>query len=158
MRAGDLLLVAGGSDWQSRVIMVGTGSHWTHIAGQVETANGPMLAEATHTGIALAPLDKYQHADTRWIDTHLTDAQRAAACMFALSCVGQRYGFGQIAAITACWLSGKRWFFGREGSEDCASYWGRCLEHAGVILATSPGLMRPADFAILFDVTPRLER
>jgi hypothetical protein len=156
-RPADLLLVAGGSDWESRVIRFGTRSHWSHICGCVDTPGGPMLAEATQRGIALAPLDKYAHADTHAIDTRLTDDQRAAACAFVLSCVGQTYGFGQIAAITACWLTGKRWFIGREFTEDCASLWARALEHGGVLLPRSPELMRPRDFADLFNVTPRLE-
>jgi hypothetical protein len=69
-RPGDLLLVAGGSDWESRVIRVGTHSHWTHVAIFMDA--GRLLAEATHQGIAFADVAKYDK-QVRWIDTGLTD-------------------------------------------------------------------------------------
>jgi hypothetical protein len=155
MKPGDLILVAGGSDWQSRIIRFGTKSHWTHVA-IVMDQGGRLLAEATQKGIAFAHAQKYDEKETHWIDTGLTDEQRLTACRFASSCIGQRYGTAQIAAITLCWLSGKRLYFGMEGAEDCASYAGRTLEHGGVLLGKAPELFRPRDFADLFDVTPRL--
>lgn len=155
MRAGDILLVAGGSDWQSRIIRAGTRSHWTHIA-VVMNEGGTLLAEATRKGIAFADAAKYQNHETHWIEAPMTDAQRLAACRFASSCVGQRYGKTQIAAITLCWLTGKRFYFGMENTEDCASYAARIWEHGAVILPKAPELFRPVDFSVLFNVTPRL--
>lgn len=153
---GDLLLVKGGTDLQSRIIMLGTHSVWSHVAVVMSTDG--LLAEATHTGIAFAGAGKYANHETRAIDTGLTGEQRMAACRFASSCVGQRYGKLQIAAIVLAWISGKRWYFGMEGAEDCASYAARVIEHGGALIGKAPELFRPADFAILFDVTPRLGR
>jgi len=157
LKAGDLLLVSSNEDWEARVIHWGTNSHWNHVAIVMDTT-GQLLAEATRHGIAFAHAEKYRDAQTRWIDTRLTDDQRLDACRFASSCVGQRYATLQIAAITLCWLSGKRFYFGRENEEDCASYAARTLEHGGLVLGKAPELFRPRDFADLFDVTPRLEK
>jgi hypothetical protein len=156
MKAADLLLVKGGTSIEDRIIMAGTRSAWSHIA-VIMDMTGQLLAEATHAGIAFAHAEKYARHETHWIDTGLTDEQRVAACRFASSCIGQTYGTAQIIAITACWLTGKRWYWGREGTEDCASFAARCIEHGGALLPCAPELMRPRDFADLFDVTPRLE-
>jgi hypothetical protein len=64
----------------------------------------------------------------------------------------------QIAAIALAWLSGQRLYLGMENTETCASFAARCIEHGGVLLPCAPELMRPRDFADLFNVTPRLER
>lgn len=130
MAAGDLLLVAGGNDWQSRAIRFGTKSHWTHIAVKMDGSR--LLVEATTRGIAFADAAKYDGHETHTIDTGLTDVQRVAACRFASACVGQMYGFGQIAAITLAWLTRGRVFFGVDHTETCSSLAARCLEHAGV--------------------------
>jgi hypothetical protein len=155
MRPADLILVRGGTSVEDRIIMLGTRSVWSHVAIAM-SSGGRLLAEATHTGIAFADMAKYDHKEIRVIDTGLTDAQRLAACRFASSCIGQRYGTAQIAAITLCWLSGKRLYFGMESTEDCASYAARTIEHGGALLGKAPELFRPRDFADLFDVTPRL--
>jgi hypothetical protein len=154
-RPGDLLLVAGGNDWESRVIRAGTHSHWTHVAIFMDA--GQLLAEATHSGIAFAHAEKYGRHETHWIDVGLTDDQRAQACRFASSCIGQRYGKMQIAAITLAWLSGQRLYLGMENTETCSSFAARCIEHGGAIIGKAPELFRPRDFADLFNVTPRLE-
>ncbi len=156
MQAGDLLLLRGGTSLSDRIIKIGTRSVWSHVAISMDGKN--LLVEATHTGIAFADARKYENREVRWIDTGLTEPQRIIACRFASSCVGQTYGTAQIAAIVASWLSGKRWYIGRENTEDCASFAARCIEHGGVILGKSPELYRPRDFADLFNVTPRLER
>lgn len=156
-RSGDLILVAGGSDWQSRVIMAGTQSHWSHVAIFMDTA-GRLLVEATRKGIAFVDAAKYDGHETHAIDTRLTEEQRIAASRFASSCVGQRYSRLEIAAIMFAWASGKRWYVGTEGAEDCASLCARAMEHAGMVLPKAPALFRPRDFADLFDVTPRLGR
>lgn len=156
-KAGDLLLVSSNEDWEAKVIHVGTQSHWNHVAIFM-SEGGALLAEATRTGIAFADAAKYANVTTRWIDTGLTDAQRVAACRFASSCIGQRYSTPQIAAIVLAWATGKRWYLGREGAEDCASFCARSLEHGGLLLGKSPALYRPRDFSDLFNVTPRLGR
>jgi hypothetical protein len=155
MTAGDLLLVRGGKSIEDRIIMLGTHSVYSHVA-IIMDASGLLLAEATRTGIAFAHIDKYARAETHVIDVGMTDAERVDACRFASSCIGQHYGTAQIVAITACWLSGKRWYFGMENTEDCASYCARALEHGGALLGKAPELYRPRDFADLFNVVPRL--
>jgi hypothetical protein len=120
-------------------------------------ATGQLLAEATHSGIAFAHAQKYDHHETHWIDVGLTDEQRVAACRFASSCIGQRYGKMQIGAIVLTWLSGQRLYLGMENTETCASFAARCIEHGGAIIGKAPELFRPRDFADLFNVTPRLE-
>jgi hypothetical protein len=112
--------------------------------------------EATTRGIAFADAAKYDGHETHTIDTGLTEVQRAAACRFASACVGQMYGFGQIAAITLAWLTHGRVFFGVDHTETCSSLVSRCLEHSGVILPKDAELMSPADLSAFYAVVPRL--
>lgn len=155
MKAGDLLLVRGGTSIEDRIIMAGTRSVYSHVAIGMD-GTGKLLAEATHTGIAFADAAKYDGHETRWIDTGLTDDQRIAACRFASSCIGQRYGVGQIAAITVAWLTHGRAFFGVDHTETCSSLCARAMEHAGVDLPKSPELFSPGDLSAFYAVVPRL--
>jgi hypothetical protein len=118
--------------------------------------SGKLLVEATTRGIAFADAAKYDGHETHTIDTGLTDVQRIAACRFASACVGQTYGFGQIAAITLAWLTRGRAFFGVDHTETCSSLAARCLEHAGVDLPKSPELFSPGDLSAFYAVVPRL--
>jgi hypothetical protein len=156
MKPADLLLVAGGTDWESRVIKFGTRSAWSHVAVIMDTT-GQLLAEATHSGIAFAHAQKYDHHETHWIDTGLTDEQRVAACRFASSCVGQRYSRLEILAITLAWATHGNIFIGSDKRETCSSFAARCLEHGGLDLPKAPALMSPGDLSAMFNVIPRSE-
>jgi uncharacterized protein YycO len=155
MAAGDLLLVRGGKSIEDRIIMFGTHSVWSHVA-IVMDASGQLLAEATHTGIAFAHIDKYANAETHLIDVGMTDAQRVDACRWTASCIGQRYSRLEIAAIALAWLTHGNIFIGSDKRETCSSYASRHLEHGGTDVPKAPPLMSPGDLSAFYAVMPRL--
>jgi uncharacterized protein YycO len=156
VKSGDLLLVKGGTSVEDRIIMFGTRSAWSHVAVIMNAAG--LFAEATHSGIAFAHAEKYARHETHWIDVGLTDEQRAAACRFASSCIGQRYSRLEILAITLAWATHGNIFIGSDKRETCSSFAARVLEHGGLDMPKAPALMSPGDLSAMFDVTPRLER
>jgi hypothetical protein len=152
---GDVLLVAGGMDWQSRAIRIGTHSHWTHCALKM---GGTFLAESTQKGIALVEESKYAGKDTHWIDTGLTQDQRLAACRYASSMTGKRYGKLQIASLVLRWLTHAHLFFAMDDTETCSSYCAKAMEHGEMILPVPAEIFEPADFSRLYHVTPQMVR
>jgi uncharacterized protein YycO len=155
VREGDLLLVRGGDNLQDRIIRFGTHSVWTHVAVFV---GEKLIVEALSSGISIGRSDRYDPNRSLAIDTNLSDEHRRSIGEFALSRVGERYGSGQIAAITLAWLTHGKLFFGVDNTETCSSLVARCLEHAGLILPKSPELYSPADIAAQFNVLPKGER
>jgi uncharacterized protein YycO len=155
VKEGDLLMVRGGNGLQDRIIRFGTHSVWTHVAVFV---GEKLIVEALSDGVSIGRSDRYDPKKSLIINTNLSDDHRKAIRDFALSRVGERYGSGQIAAITLAWLTHGKIFFGVDNTETCSSLVARCLEHAGLILAKSPELYSPADVAAQFNVFPKGER
>lgn len=157
MKAGDLVLVRGGTGIADRIIMFGTHSVWSHVF-IVMSDTGKLIAEATQSGIAFADISKYANADTHPIDVGMTDAERLDACRWSASCIGQQYSGLEIGAIALAWATHGHIFFGSDKRETCSSYASRHLEHGGKILARAAPLMSPGNISTMFSVYPRIER
>ena len=121
---GDFLLVRNDGSWRSKngfvsaMIRVGeylrlrrarvpkatakAMSRWNH---GVCVGRGA-LVEAVGAGVVRSPLGRYTQADFLYVQTDLTDAQRADAAGFIDQMVGVRYGYWTIAAIGVRALTG----------------------------------------------------
>lgn len=122
-------------------------AHWSHCAIVVDAEGG--LVEAEARGVQRAPFSKY-----RAIEYHLvrlggevSEEQRAAAAAFAAGCVGEPFGFGELAAISLSLLTGLRFDFGHEAHDICSGLVARALERAGARFDRPADQMLPADLA-----------
>jgi cell wall-associated NlpC family hydrolase len=150
MAHGDIILVHEGS-WDSRLIQWATHSHWNHCA----LIGDGQLIEALSSGVQASPLTKYDGIDTATIDTKLDDDGRVEAVAFAVSCIGQGYGWLTIGSAAVALLTNGKLTVGLNGTEICSGLCARALEHAGVILPQAAAQMSPGDLATYFEVTPR---
>ncbi len=156
-RPGDILLVHS-NEIQARLIQISTRSWWNHVAIAVSAVS---LVEAVGSGVTQRPITRYDAlpADcTRWIDTGLSDAGRTAAATYALSRVGERYDRIEIVSLALGILTGWRFYFGVSGEQICSGLAGEAVVRGGLAFGGDAARMKPVDFSVLFDVTPRLEK
>lgn len=165
-KPADVLLVHS-TDFQSRLIQIGTRSFWGHCALAVSAVT---MVEATGSGVVASPITKYDGrppGHTRWIDTGLPDAGRDAAAKYALARVGRKYNKAEIASIALGILAGWKFTFGISGEDICSGLAGEALERAGVTfdferdgaaISKDGAELTPADISAFYAVVPRLAR
>lgn len=89
---GDVLLARGVSPWE-RLIEYATSSPYSHAA--MLTPTGDLLVEAKDfAGVRTVPVDTYPNAD--WFRVKCSPQKRLRAAGWALSRVGQSYGWNEV--------------------------------------------------------------
>ena len=137
---GDLLLVRGKSPWE-RVVEFATSSPYGHCAMLV--APGKLVEAKDWRGIQIVPVDTYTGDWFRVIDCD--PLERRKAVRWAVSRVGQRYGWGEAAHDWNRPLVGvppSR----RLAPVDCSGLIDWAYRQAGVLLTRRP-YPTPADLA-----------
>lgn len=163
-KPGDFILTHG-SSWVNRAIRFGQGirfrgknrtyAFWNHVA--VVVGEDRQIVEAHGRGVRRASLDEYRHVRYAVVDVGASTEDRAEAVRFAEHCVGDPYGFFQIASLLGWLVTGGKLTIGMDGTEICSQLAARCAERAGAIFDRDPATVMPADFARHYDVrAPRV--
>jgi|ERR1035441_2617232 uncharacterized protein YycO len=143
-KEGDILLIKT-NHFVSRLIRFGQRGYgreaasWNHCGVCIGNFE---IVEALTGGVVRSPIDKYPTADVRVLkaisfpdDGKFTTAgdmsMRANSIAFALSCIGEKYGYATIAAIALKVLCRGKWNFGVQGTSICSGLAARCLERLG---------------------------
>jgi hypothetical protein len=147
-KPGDLLLVRT-NHFVSKLIRFGQRSYgkdaaqWNHVAIYVGRGE---IVEALTSGVVRGYASKYPASDVRvlkvvpyprWViartpcDDHADEAMRQNAVAFAISCVGEKYGFLTIFAIAIKVLTKGKIDFGIQGTSICSGLAARSLEREG---------------------------
>ncbi|HXW23826.1 MAG TPA: hypothetical protein VEK73_03690 [Xanthobacteraceae bacterium] len=160
-RPGDILLIRG-VGWLGRSIrgyerICARGkdrafAHWSHAALVVSPRG--LLVEVLHTGIVLAPIEKYRDQDYHYVRLDLSDAARADAARYAVSCLRRKYGRWSFVLLAVAKLMGDRPRVPDRGQQGCVALIVRALERAGVPFDRRAADMSVADLAKRFGVLP----
>jgi hypothetical protein len=159
VKPGDFILTHG-SSWVNRGIRFGqrirfrgrdrSYAFWNHVA-VVETSGGGII-EARGRGVRRALLDDYRHCPYAVLDVGASEADREEMLAFLRHCVGDPYGFVQIATLITWLATGGKLTVGMDGTEICSQLAARVAERAGAIFDRDPATVMPADFARHYDV------
>jgi cell wall-associated NlpC family hydrolase len=118
-------------------------SRWSHVAVVVKTIPEPMLVEALTKGVELNPLSQYRNIQYGIFRAKLAPTDQAQAVAFALSCVGQQYGWGTIFLIGVRMLSPHK----LNGTEICSGLGAQTLVRGWANFATNPAYLSPSVLA-----------
>lgn len=156
---GDILLVRT-DHLVSRLIRLGQRiggytreeSRWNHVAVCV---GGGQIVEALTHGVERTDVARYRpeqlcevYAIPHATSIAAADDMRQNAVRFALSCVGERYGFLTILAVAVKALTGGRLDFGLSGTHICSGLAARSLERLGYVFEPwDPEELTPAYLA-----------
>lgn len=131
-----------------------SGDNWSHAALCI---NETEIVEALTHGVERNPISVYRDIEYVVVQTNLGglnggyDAQQAVA--FALSCVGQKYGFAIILGIGLRFLTpGTGLWFGMNGTEICSGLVGQSLVRGWANFPVNPSALTPADLALYYKV------
>lgn len=151
LKPGDLLLVRT-NHFVSKLIRFGQrgygkdAAQWNHVA--IYIGNGEIV-EALTSGIVRGYASKYPSSDVRALVSKakvadakvvllgdntweiLENAMRANAAAFAISCVGEKYGFLTIVAVAFKVLTKGKIDFNIQGTNICSGLAARSLERLG---------------------------
>jgi uncharacterized protein YycO len=140
-KEGDILLIKT-NHFVSRLIRFGQRGYgkeaasWNHCGVCIGNFE---IVEALTGGVVRSPINKYSTSDVRVLSslksslrpTACDELLRANAVSFALSCIGEKYGYATIAAIALKVLCRGKWNFGVQGTSICSGLAARCLERLG---------------------------
>jgi cell wall-associated NlpC family hydrolase len=129
-------------------------THWSHAAMVVDMDGG--LVEAEVRGVQRAHISKYVNVEYHLVrlgDTATAD-DRAQAVAFALSRIGQPFGFGSMSGIALSLLTGSRVSFWHDSHDICSGLVARALERTWIIFERDPEDMLPSDLAEAYEVRP----
>lgn len=127
-----------------------TYAFWNHAS--FCTAPGE-LVEALGRGIVKSPLEKYAGSIFAVVRVPWTAQDRQEAVWFALSGIGERYGWLTLVGIGLHMLTGGKLVIGLDGSEICSARVARALERGTTIFEHhDPEQVTPADLARHFNV------
>jgi uncharacterized protein YycO len=114
---GDFILVHR-KGLAAAIIRFGEGGPYSHAA-YVETPD--TLIESLTRGTVRTPLSVYRDMEYAIVRTHLSAEDEAQATAFVVSCVGQVYGWPEIAGLALRYLTpGQGLWFGMDGTEICS--------------------------------------
>lgn len=131
-RLGDIILVET-DHFTSKLIRFGQRGYgpwakWNHCA--VYVGHGDIVEALTH-GVVKSKLSKYAAAETMLLPVEGNDEMRSNAAAFALSCVGQEYGFLTIFNIALKTLFKGRFNFSISGQDICSGVAAKSAERCG---------------------------
>lgn len=111
------------------------------------------VVEAEASGVRRSPLTKYRDREYHAVRLHGVDAgRRAAGVEFALACVGESFGYAELAAAGLSLLTGRHVVLERRAHMICSVLVGRSLEREGIDLGRDVRQLLPADLARAFDI------
>jgi uncharacterized protein YycO len=148
---GDIILVTD-NDLSAKIIKFGTRSHWCHVAMIVDKSG--TLVEAVNSGVQYSHISAYDHLETRLIDVGLSDIDRERAVAFAISHVGNRYDWIDIASIGMTQVFRSKISFTTEGHFICSGLIGEALERGGVSFPKEGNTLFPGDLAKFYNILP----
>jgi len=126
-------------------------AHWSHAAVLVEDGS---VIEAEIGGIIRSPLSRYRAGEYRPVrlDGQLDGSGRERVVAYAMSQVGQAFGFLDMLGALVYLLTGRPVRMVRHHHEICSSLVVRALQEGGLLEDLDPALTLPADLAKRFDV------
>jgi uncharacterized protein YycO len=141
LRYGDIIMVRT-NHFMSKLIRFGQrdygpeASRWNHCAVYIGNFE---IVEALTSGVVRSPLNKYPTTDTRVLNPLKSSLRpnacdellRANAVSFALSCIGEKYGFLTIFAIACKVLTKGKIDFNLQGTSICSGLSARACERYG---------------------------
>jgi hypothetical protein len=161
VRPGDIILIRG-TGWLGWLIRFGARiryrngdlryAYWSHAALVLST-NGN-LVEVHALGVGLCGLEKFRKLEFHHVRLDLSDADRAQAARYGMSCIGQRYGVSSFLLFCLSLALGDRFCVPDWGQQGCVALIVRALQKAGVTFDRAPSDMMPADLARRFGVLP----
>jgi uncharacterized protein YycO len=141
IKPGDILMVRT-NHFVSRLIRFGQrgygkpASEYNHCAVCIGNFE---IVEALTGGVVRSPISKYPTSDVRVLSplkgnlrsTNCDELMRANAVLFAISCIGEKYGFLTIFAIACKVLTKGKIDFNLQGKSICSGLAARSLERLG---------------------------
>jgi len=129
-------------------------AYWSHAAVIVDPEG--TIVEAETKGVQKNHLEKYR--DIEYHLVRLGDSaspeDRRQVVAYALSRLGEPFGFLTMASIGFSCITGARLTFGRDSHEVCSGLVARALERTWAIFELDPEHMLPADLAKAYSVRP----
>ena len=129
-------------------------AHWSHAA--VVVAGDGSLVEADTMGVVRSPIAKYHDDEYHLVrlGSDLSPTGRSRVVEYALSQVGEGFGYLDLAGAGLHLLFGwpLRWM--RKNHQICSGLVTRALQHGGLVEDLDPAITLPADLAKAFDVRP----
>ena len=129
-------------------------AHWSHAA--IVVAGDGSLVEAETLGVVRSPIAKYHDDEYHLVrlGADLSPAGRSKVVGYALSQVGEAFGYLDLVGAGLHLLFGwpLRWM--RKDHQICSGLVTRALQHGGLVEELDPAVTLPADLAKRFDVRP----
>lgn len=117
---------------------------WNHAAIVIDPDT---LLEADGKTVKAVKLTDYASKDYYLVRIQASDDDRREAVAFALSCVGDSYGWTTIVSIILSLLTGLKFSFGFDGQEICSGLVARSLERTQAIFPRDPSHITPSELA-----------
>lgn len=153
---GDFILVSG-TRLGSRLIQLGQAlrtdrryCRWNHAALIID-ANGT-LVEASLDGVHYSNIGRYGGCDVRVVPIDADWDDRVQATSYAVSQVGESYGWIAALSVALRCLIGGSVAFLADGSHICSGLVACALERCGYTFDRSPEHVTPAELAAYFNV------
>lgn len=119
--------------------------HWSHVAYVITPIE---IIEALARGVERNPLSEYRDIGYVVVHTHMNPLDVEEANAFALSCVGQRYGFFTDFGIALRFLTpGRGLWFGMDGTEICSGLVAQALVRGTANFKVNPASISPTELA-----------
>src|SRR5256885_8874131 len=126
-------------------------AHWSHAA--IVGPDGTLI-EAEPNGVVRSPHSKYRDDEYRLVrlEGELDAEQRERVVEYAMSRVGQAFGYLDLLGTSLYLLTGQPLRWVRKHHETCSALVVRALQEGGLVRELDPVLTLPADLANRFDV------
>lgn len=157
---GDFVLFREKPDWISELIEFGQKlrfrgeeSHfaeYTHAAIIINDNND--IVEALGEGVRATNLGKYNEDTYTVVHISASDEQRKLAVEYAISCIGDGYGWVTIASIALCLITGGKLIFSIDSQMICSGLVASALCRTAARFITDPAHIMPADLAKYYNI------
>jgi len=150
------------SAWTSRMIQIGQGiqfrgerrkfAYWNH-AIWIASSEGDII-EAVGKGVSRNTMDEYINQEYVVIHTDLDPENIAQGTAFVEAMLHDGYGFVEIISIAFQLLTTLKVSLTYGDTIICSALVARGLEHGGEIFDLNPYMIKPANLAECYDITP----
>lgn len=126
-------------------------AHWSHAAVVVGESS---VIEAEIRGIERSPIAKYRDDEYHLVrlDKELDKAARERIVSYAVSRIGQAFGYLDMLGSGVYLVTGFPLRIARKNHEICSSLVARALQRGGLVKELDPVVTLPADLAKCFDI------
>ncbi|MDE2025158.1 MAG: hypothetical protein KGJ07_01560 [Patescibacteria group bacterium] len=128
----------------------GAEKSYTHAALLI--GNDGSIIEALAEGVKRNNISKYKGFDFTLVKINASQADREEMVDFAVSCLGDGYGWSTILSIALSLLTGLKFSFGFDGTEICSGLVASALFKTTAIFPRDPSHITPADLASYYSV------